>query len=208
MMLRRGERPIRTRTASAPPGRAPRAVTGGIRLIAAAMATAAIHSATVPSKMTTRRCSRMPPATTAPSPISAARLRRWSRGPRRRRYRAGRARARSRGCGDFGVSAGSAATSPRSASDRPNRVPSRSSRATRTALEPRLSAAAPTNTATDRGAASPGAAVRPAVFSRSRRTARFGRRRPAGDACLPPAAVLPRQGTVRAAWPEPSARPA
>ena len=64
---RRGARPTRTHTVPARPARGP-ARQPGIRPVTAAMARAAIHSATVPSNRTTLRCSLMPPATTCAQP--------------------------------------------------------------------------------------------------------------------------------------------
>ena len=102
----------------------------------------AIHSASEPSKMTTLRCRRIRPATTAPSPSSAARLNTFE--PSTTPVLTS--------CWPWvsavtaevisGVSAASAASRPSSASDRPSRAPTRSSRATSTTLALRLSAVA------------------------------------------------------------------
>ena len=152
------------------------AATGVIRPVTAAMVRAAIHSATVPSKRTTRRCSLMSPATTAPSPIRAARLNTLE--PRTTPVLTSCWPWASAVTAEVtsGVSAASAATRPRSASDSPSRAPTRSSRTTRTALAPRLSAAAVTNTATAQGEDIIGCRGRPDGSSRCGNAAQSSRR--------------------------------
>ncbi len=103
--------------------------------------TTAIGSATAASSTITRRCSPITPATSAPSPSSAARLNTFepitTPAPMRDWWPAAAVTA----AVISGASAASAATIPSSASLKPSRAPRRSIRETSTQLAPRLIAA-------------------------------------------------------------------